>query len=92
MNNIYIKVGKELGLDPKLVERVYNEYWRFVKETIIGLDLDDVMPKEEFDKIKTSFNLPSLGKLGIRYTRYCKINNTKKKKYASEYKENQTDV
>lgn len=92
MINIYKQVGNKLGLDNKLVEKVYRAYWYYVKETISSMNLNNLLSENEFLKLRTSFNIPSLGKLGIKYSKYYKLNSIKKDKYDSEYKEDKTNV
>ena len=32
--DIVIKVSKELGLPPEVVDKIYKSYWMFVKQTM----------------------------------------------------------
>ena len=72
---IYNKVAKELSLPPKVIEEAYRSFWRFIKSKISELPLEEITTKEEFDNLRTNFNIPSLGKLSCTYE---KIENRKK--------------
>lgn len=67
---IYEKVARQLGLPYQLVEKTYKAYWRFIKDTIESLPLKEELTEEQFNKLKTNFNIPSLGKLNCTYERY----------------------
>ena len=72
---IYNKVAEELAISPKVIEEAYRSFWRFVKTKISELPLEEISTKEEFEKLRTNFNIPSLGKLSCTYE---KIENKKK--------------
>lgn len=79
-------VANELQLPVDLVRKTYKAYWQFVRDTIQQLPLKDDISEEEFKKIKTNFNIPSLGKLYCTRDRYLRvkkrfeyINNLRKK-------------
>lgn len=71
--DIVIKVSKELGLPPEVVDKVYKSYWMFVKQTIQALPLKEELTPEDFVKLKTNFNIPSLGKLSCTYDRMNRV-------------------
>lgn len=79
LSNVYKKVSLELGLDENDVKEAYNLYWRFFRESIESLPLKEELSKEEFSKLKTSFNVPSLGKFYCTYDRYLRMKNKLKK-------------
>ena len=64
------RVAQELGLPEDLVNNTYKSFWRFVRETIQELPLKEDLSQEEFDKIQTNFNIPSIGKLSCTWNRY----------------------
>lgn len=66
-------VAKELQLPVDLVRKTYKAYWQFVRDTIQQLPLKDDISEEEFKKIKTNFNIPSLGKLYCTRDRYLRV-------------------
>ena len=66
-------VANELQLPVDLVRRTYKAYWQFVRDTIQQLPLKDDISEEEFKKIKTNFNIPSLGKLYCTRDRYLRV-------------------
>ena len=76
------EVADELNLSPSLVSKVYNSFWLFVRKSIIDLPLKEDLTKEEFDKLRTNFNIPNIGKL------YCNYNRWKSIKQRQRYKEN----
>lgn len=79
------RLAWELKLPVSTVELVYNSYWKFIRNKIGLLPFDKVLTEEEFNKLRTSFNIPSLGKLGCTYKMYCSVKN--QEKYV-KYKEN----
>lgn len=88
--DIYREVAKKLGLTTRVVETTYKNYWRFFRETIIKLPLEKELSEEEFKSLKTSFNVPSLGKLYITWPHFRYIRNFVRKCY--ENKENKALV
>lgn len=71
---IFEKVSSELNIPVKVVEYAYKSYWKFIREKIKELPLKDIKDEEEFLKLRTNFNIPSLGKLGITLDRFNKVN------------------
>lgn len=63
------KVSKELDIPVEVVDKAYKSYWKFIKETIQALPLKEDIDEEEFSKLRTNFNIPSLGKLSCTYNR-----------------------
>ncbi len=66
-------VANELQLPVDLVRKTYKAYWQFVRDTIQQLPLKDDISEEEFKKIKTNFNIPSLGKLYCTRDIYLRV-------------------
>lgn len=76
-NEIIIRVSQETGLPGKVVDKVFKAYWFFIRTSIQALPLKELLSEEEFSKLKTNFNIPSLGKLTCTYEDYSKL----KKRY-----------
>lgn len=66
-------------------------YWKFIRQTIQELPLKEDLTKDEFNKYRTNFNIPSIGKLSCTYDRYKaikdKFNYIKKLRNGSNNKE-----
>lgn len=62
-------VSKELHIPEEVVSRAYKSYWEFIKTTIQALPLKEDINEEEFSKLRTNFNVPSLGKLVCTFDR-----------------------
>lgn len=62
-------VSKELNIPEEVVSRAYKSYWEFIKTTIQALPLKEDINEEEFSKLRTNFNVPSLGKLVCTFDR-----------------------
>jgi hypothetical protein len=75
--DIIDKVSEELGLPRQLVDRTYKSYWRYIKNQIQELSLKDNISEDEFNKLSTNFNIPSLGKLYVTWDRLVGV----KKRY-----------
>ena len=82
MKNLYRQVAEEMNIPVEVVEYAYKPYWKFIRKTIQELPLKEDLSEEEFAKLKTNFNIVSLGKLSCTYDRYLK------KKKQLEYAKN----
>lgn len=81
MKNLYKQVAEEMNIPVEVVEFAYKSYWKFIRKTIQELPLKEDLSEEEFAKLKTNFNIVSLGKLACTYDRY------KRKKQQLEYRD-----
>lgn len=63
------QVAKDLCLPVKVVDKTYKAFWRFIRDTINELPLKTDLTEEEFNKLRTNFNIPSLGKLNCTYNK-----------------------
>lgn len=71
--DIIIKVSQELGLPTEVVDAAYKSFWKFIKQTIQDLPLKEDLSEEEFAKLRTCFNIPSLGKLTCTFDRMVRM-------------------
>lgn len=79
----------ELGLPSELVGKVYRAYWLAIKQTIQALPLKEDLTEEDFSELRTSINVPSLGKL---YSSYDRVQGVKRRfKYLQQIKDNAKD-
>jgi hypothetical protein len=93
MLNLYKQVAEEMNIPVEVVELAYKSYWKFIRKTIQELPLKEDLSEEEFAKLKTNFNIVSLGKLSCTYDRYRRVK--LREKYKNENvknKENQTSI
>ena len=80
------KISQEMGLPPEVVDTAYKSYWKFIKQTIQSLPLKDDISEEDFTKLRTNFNIPSLGKLTCTFDRMMGVK--KRFKYMKRLREN----
>lgn len=66
-------VSEDVGLPVEVVDRTYKAYWGFIRESIQKLPLKDNLTEGEFLKLRTNFNIPSLGKLVCPYEKYVGV-------------------
>ena len=69
-NSLVTQVSKELNLPFRVVDKAYRSYWKFIRQIISELPLKDELSEEEFNRLRTNFNIPSIGKLSCTYARY----------------------
>ena len=70
-SSIIKQVSKELNISEDATSQVYNSFWEFIKCTIRDkIQLDTIHTEEQFLNTRTSFNIPSLGKLGVTFGRW----------------------
>ena len=85
--NIIGKVSEELNLPKEVVDKAYKAFWLFINQSIQSLPLKENLNEEDFAKLRTNFNIPSLGKLCVTWdrlvgcrTRFNPITQTREKK------------
>lgn len=66
-------IAKDINKPAKEVDKLYKLYWKFIKDSIEKLPLKDNISEEEFNTIRTNFNIPSLGKLNCTYSKLTRI-------------------
>lgn len=67
------EIAKELDLPVNVVEKTYKAFWLCIRKHIEDLPLKEDLTEEEFSKLTTSFNIPSLGKLACPYDKYKRV-------------------
>lgn len=87
--SIVNKVSSKLNLPPSIIEETYKAYWLFIKHTLESLPLKEDLTEEDFSLIRTSINIPSLGKFNCTYDRYCRIKDRYKKNTEGNEEANQ---
>lgn len=69
------QASSKLNMEESFVDKVYKNYWASIRQLIINLPLKESLTEGDFEKIKTNFNIPSLGKLNCTYDQYNRIKN-----------------
>ena len=60
--DIVKQVASSINMSPEKVDKIYKYYWLFIRNHIEKLSLKDDIPEDT----RTSFNIPSLGKLALQ--------------------------
>lgn len=68
-SDIIGKVSEEINLPKGVVDKTYKAFWLFINQSIQSLPLKENLSEEDFAKLRTNFNIPSLGKLSCTYKR-----------------------
>lgn len=74
-----LELAEKYGISPLEIRQIISSQFEFVKETNRKLEIPDDLTKEEFDKLKTNFTFPAIGKLYASFFLYNKIQENKKK-------------
>ena len=67
------------GVPVSVIEEVVSSPYEFIRSQSKEIDFKDGMNREEFDSMKTNFNIPSIGKLYASHFLYNNIQNNKEK-------------
>lgn len=67
------KVADKHNLPYHVVDRTYRGFWKFVRETLSSLPMKEELTEEEFSQLRTSINVPSLGKFSCDYDNYMRM-------------------
>ena len=85
------KVAGDLNLEVEVVDEAYKSFYGFIREKISELPLKEELSEEDFNALRTNFNIPSIGKLHCTYERYLGMKEQgkyiKRLKEEYEYKE-----
>ena len=82
------KLSRELNLSAEDIFNAYKAYWKFIRKKIEELPLKEELDEETFSKLKTSFNIPKLGKLHCIYSRYKTLKTINNKIQNDKHKKN----
>jgi hypothetical protein len=66
---IAYKAAIKINLPPEYVWEVYKSYWQFIRHYISSLNIKDLHSEEDFNKLRTNINVPSLGKFHLDWER-----------------------
>lgn len=84
------KTSEQTGIPIMTIRKWYRAYWKLIKDKIEALPLkDDLLTEEEFNKLNTVFNIPSLGKMYCTYKNYIETREKEQKRrerYAKNHK------
>lgn len=81
--------ANKINLPADYVWKVYQAYWSEVRKIIEELPLKENLTEEEWDNLKTSVNIPSLGKF---YVNKEKVKNKKERYEIYKNKQNTTAI
>lgn len=85
-SEIINQVSKELDIPVEVVDKAYRSSFEFIKNKIQSLPLKEDINEEEFSKLRTNFNIPSLGKLVCTFDRMVGVK--KRFDYIKKLREN----
>lgn len=70
VDNRIKEVSSALDIPYKVAREAYYSSWKFIKNKMATYPLKDELTEEEFKQLRTSFNVPSIGKLACTYDKY----------------------
>ena len=73
------ELAEKYDMDLDLMKKIIASPYEFVQKKTRELDFKDGITKEEFDKMKTDFNIPALGKIFASNYLYNELQKKKKK-------------
>lgn len=74
MKELYKETSEHLDLPIEVVKAAYESFYKFIRETIKEIPLKDF--DTDIKDLKTSFNIPSIGKLYCNEKKLEKIKNS----------------
>lgn len=75
------KIGLKYNLRDEIITKITSSPYKFTRDKISHLDINDDLTEEEYNKLKTNFIYPYIGKLYTTYdmsTKYYKYRKCKK--------------
>ncbi len=69
------EIAKKYNITVNEAKEIISGMYSFIREKIISLEFKDTeYTRDEFDNVKTNFNIPCIGKLCASYYSYNRIN------------------
>lgn len=72
-------ISIERGYSPEVIQKIILSQYVFIRSKITALKFEPDLTREEFDKLKTNFNIPCIGKLYASYYVYNRIHEHNKR-------------
>ena len=74
------ELAEKYNIDYEIIKKIVSSPYDFIQKKTREIEFEDGLSREEFDKMKTNFNLPGIGKLYASFFLYEEIQKKKKKK------------
>lgn len=74
-------IGLKYNLQDEVIRKIIASPYKFAKEKIKSLEINDDITEEEYNKLKTNFNFPSIGKLYSSFEVFVKYKKIKEKRW-----------
>ena len=74
------KISEEMSIPKEVVIKVIESQYEFIRKKTKELHFDPNLTREEFDEMKTNFNIPCIGKLYASFYMYRKMNENARKR------------
>lgn len=71
------KIGLDFNLRDDDIKKIVSSPYKFTREKISNLELEGIKNEEDFNKLKTNFIYPYIGKIYTTYRVYEKLNKQK---------------
>jgi len=68
------EIAQKTGLSLDMVKAILDSPYEFIRETTGEMEIERDLSKEEFNELKTNFNIPCIGKLYASNYMYRRIN------------------
>lgn len=72
-------MSEKYGISVHEVKKIIESPYEFIKEKTSNLNIPENLNKKDFEKIKTNFNIPNIGKLYASHYVYNEISKKNKK-------------
>lgn len=91
IDHILRVIAEEKNMPYRKVRRAYMLYWRFIKDFMVGYQMDNIGTEEDY--LSKPYSV-AVSKLGTIYCDYKKIKKLQKRKelYGNSIEESNTDV
>ena len=74
------KISQEMSIPKEVVIKAIESQYEFIRKKTKELYFDPNLTREEFDEMKTNFNIPCIGKLYASFYMYRKMNENARKR------------
>tara|TARA_R110002050_G_scaffold58647_1_gene131490 strand:+ start:8090 stop:8359 length:270 start_codon:yes stop_codon:yes gene_type:complete len=74
------KISAEMSIPKEVVVKAIESQYEFIRKKTKELHFDPNLTREEFDAMKTNFNIPCIGKLYASFYMYRKMNENARKR------------